>query len=116
MHRVSLPVRKWKTFERGLLEIVDILWRKLGLIDLKEFNQDFIWSGNHDIFPETQIGNIFLQNHTVGLQLIHHLFNMVGLNSEMMDISSHGVFGWLVIEMEPAIADSDKYVSLTRKY
>jgi len=33
-----------------------------------------------------------------------------------MDISSNRILRWLVIEVNPAIADSDKYVSFTCQY
>jgi hypothetical protein len=41
---------------------------------------------------------------------------MIGLDSKMMDISSNRILRWLVIEVNPAIADSDKYVSFPRQY
>ncbi len=45
---------------KPLFEIVNILERKLGLIHLKEFDEDFIWGRNHNILPESQIRNILL--------------------------------------------------------
>jgi hypothetical protein len=40
---------------------------------------------------------------------------MVGLDSEMVDISSYRVLGRLIIEMKPAISYFYKYVSFIRK-
>jgi len=41
---------------------------------------------------------------------------MVGLNSEVMDISSQGILWWLVIEVKASIADFYKHVSFASKF
>ncbi len=41
---------------------------------------------------------------------------MIGLDSKMVDISPNRILRWLVIEVNPAIADFDKYVSFAGQY
>ena len=54
----------------SLFEIIEILGRKLGLVDLKEFDQNFIRSRNHNILPETQIAIPFLSTMPPDLSLL----------------------------------------------
>ena len=102
--------------ETPLFKIVGIGGWDFGLVHLKEFDEDFIRGGNHGVLPESQIGNILLENNALGFQVLNNLINIIGLNSKMMDISSNRVLRWLVVEMHPASADSDKYVSLSSQY
>jgi hypothetical protein len=43
----------WRQSAFLLTEIIKILRWKLGLVDLKKFNQNFIRSWNHNILPES---------------------------------------------------------------
>ena len=99
-----------------LFEIGEILGWKFGPIDLKEFDQDFIRRRDHNILPESQIANAFLQHNTSGDQLTNYLFYIVGLNSKMMNTSPTRVLRWLIIEMEPSVTNFNKNVSCTSKF
>lgn len=96
-------------------KITEVLGWKPVLIDLKELDQNPIRGRNHNIFPESQVRNTFLDDNASGSELINHLFDIVGLDSKMVDAPSPGGLGRLIIEVDPAAADSHEYVSRTRK-
>ncbi len=86
------------------------------LIKLEEFDQDIVGCRNHDIFPESQVGNPFFKNNASRPQLINHVFDRVGLDSEVVNASPSGVLGGLVIEVKSATADLHEYVSCADEF
>ena len=53
---------------------------------------------------------------TFGCQLANDFFNIIGLNSEMMNASPTWVLGGLIIEMKPSVSNFHKNVSRASKF
>ena len=108
---MKLDPSPWASFK-----IVEMLLWQLGPVDLEEFDENLVRSRNHDVLPETQISHTFLKDNTSGPELANHLFDIVGLDSKMMNTSSNEVFRRLVIEMKPSFANSHEHISGACKF
>lgn len=94
-----------------LFKIAEVLGREFALIDLKQLDQNPIRSRNHNIFPESQVRNALFDDNPSGSEIANHFFNIIGLDSKMVNAPSPGGPGWLIVEVKPAAADSHEYVS-----
>jgi hypothetical protein len=94
--------------QRHFSQLFPFSFRQFLFYNLKQLNKNIVGSLHHYIFPEPEIGYLFAELETLGFHLRDKGFQVIGLNTQMMDCAPAFVARRLIIEMKPALADGEK--------
>ena len=98
-----------------LFEVTLKLWWNVFFIHFEQFYENVIRCWNHYIFPTSTVNNAFFEYNSMGFHVVNDTFDIICLDSKMMDAPSAGKFWTLIVKMESPPANFHKHIAGTSK-